>query len=166
MSGTKKLNDFAVLQLMVISEAQAQPKTTAGVIRSMHELLILQSCERWPSCYTCMLVFFQVTCISRSVSSSLLTLFFFSKRLSPLKSASKAVASPGGPSRLGARSVSVEEGEGVKNRQKGFGFSMCFNMLLSFFVFHYAFFKPLNATGIDLSIQKNKLSFNWPSKIR
>lgn len=47
-----------------------------------------------------------ITCISSKVSSSLHRLFFFSSRLSPLSRASRAVASPGAPSRFGASSAS------------------------------------------------------------
>lgn len=58
------------------------------------------------------------TCISSNVSSSLLRLFFFSSRLSPLSRASRAVASPGGPSRFGASSAS-EERRRRREWQKG-----------------------------------------------
>lgn len=47
-----------------------------------------------------------ITCISSNVSSSLHRLFFFSSAPSPLRRASNAVASPGGPSRLEASSAS------------------------------------------------------------
>ena len=56
------------------------------------------------------------TCISSKVSSSLQRLLFFSSTLSPLRSASKAVASPGGTSRFGASSASKEGPESKTGR--------------------------------------------------
>lgn len=56
---------------------------------------------------------YQTTWISSKVSSSLQRLFFFSSTPSPLRRASKAVASPGGTSRFGASSAS-KRGTGIK----------------------------------------------------
>lgn len=58
------------------------------------------------------------TCISSKVSSSLHRLFFFSSRLSPLSRASRAVASPGAPSRFEASSASNEAALAIRKKYK------------------------------------------------